>query len=178
MDCKACGAPLAQKARGRTSEYCSDRCRKRGQRAREATTQLRLEFEVSSDVTKLDEPAHETSSDVTKLEMEELTFYSRAMMRYQGPHDQARRAWLQAYGAAQNYPSFWFTLHHRYSGYHQAGVPKGEDGWTHFIERAVQYDIYCAFIAAYAPGQLKRYLEDARDRGEITLGDALLWKPQ
>ncbi|SRR6266496_1986512 len=50
MDCKACGAPLAQKARGRTSEYCSDRCRKAGQRNRERATQLELALET--DVTK------------------------------------------------------------------------------------------------------------------------------
>ncbi len=51
MDCKACGAPLTQKARGHTSEYCSDRCRKAGQRSRERAAQLPL-IAPESDVTK------------------------------------------------------------------------------------------------------------------------------
>ena len=50
MNCKACGAPLARSARGRTPEYCNDRCRKAGQRNRERATQLELALET--DVTK------------------------------------------------------------------------------------------------------------------------------
>ncbi len=42
-----------------------------------------------------------------------------------------------------------------------------------FTDRAVQCDIYCAFIAAHAPGQLKYHLEDAAARGEIPLVNAL-----
>jgi hypothetical protein len=151
MDGKVCGAPLGQSARGRTPEDCSDRCRKAGQRAREAATPLRLEFEAGSDIAKLDAQA---------LDPESLTYYSRKTLCYQGAHDQALRAWLRTFAQRQGYPSFWFTVHGSRSGYYQAGVSRGEEGWTRFIERAVQYDIYCAFIAAYAPGQLQRYLED------------------
>jgi hypothetical protein len=75
------------------------------------------------------------------------------------------------------YRDFWFTLHGQYSGYYQAGVPKTEEGWTNFLEKAVQYDVYCCFVAAYAPGQLERLLNDAAARGEIKLGSGLLWTP-
>src|SRR6266487_883585 len=54
MDCKACGTPLVQKTRGRTPEYCNDRCRKAGQRTRERATQL--ELTAQNDVTKSVEP--------------------------------------------------------------------------------------------------------------------------
>jgi transposase len=39
--------------------------------------------------------------------------------------------------------------------------------------------LYCAFIAAYAPGQLEHFLTDAAARGEITLGmdTSLTWTP-
>lgn len=103
------------------------------------------------------------------LDPASLASYSRETLRHLGPHDQARRAYLRTFGSGRGYQAFWFTLHGSRSGYYQAGVPAGEEGWTHFLERAVQYDIYCAFIAAYAPGQLEHFLTDAAERGEIKL---------
>jgi hypothetical protein len=104
------------------------------------------------------------------LDPAHLATYSRDSLRYLGPHDQARRAYLRTFGHVRGYQAFWFTLHGSRSGSYQAGIPAGEEGWTHFLERAVQFDIYCAFIAAYAPGQLEYFLTDAARRGEITLG--------
>src|SRR6266567_63143 len=113
------------------------------------------------------------------LDAASLTTYSRETLCFQGPHDQARRAWLRTFAQGRGYQAFWFTLHGSRSGYYQAGVPAGEEGWTHFLERAVQFDIYCAFIAAYAPGLLEQFLADAAARGEITLGmdTGLPWTP-
>lgn len=98
-----------------------------------------------------------------------LAIYSRESLRFKGPHDQARRAYLRDFARERGHQAFWFTIHGSRSGYYQAGVPAGEEGWTHFLEVAVQFDIYCAFIAAYAPGQLEQFLTDAAARGEIKL---------
>jgi hypothetical protein len=112
------------------------------------------------------------------LDPASLTYYSRDTLVYQGPHDQARRSWLAQWAQQRGYKNFWFIMHHKYSGYYQTGVPEGEEGWTHFLERAVQYDIYCCYIAAYAPGQLEHVLKDAEKRGEIkNLDDHLIWRP-
>ncbi len=56
---------------------------------------------------------------------------------------------------------------------------KHEDGWAGFLEKAVQYDIYCMFVAAFTPHvPLEHYLKDAQKRGEIKLdGMMLLWRP-
>ena len=175
MECKACGAPLARSARGHTSEYCNDRCRKRGPRVREAATQLSLEFEVSSDVTA---PVPEIQNDTSERDPATLTSYSRETLRHLGAHDQARRAWLREWARSRDYRASWFTVHGRYSGYYQTGIPAGEEGWTRFLERGGSYDVYCLFVAAFTPDiPLQCYLEDASARGEIKLGDDLLWKP-
>jgi len=60
---------------------------------REAATQLSLEFETSSDVTKLDEQA---------LDPESLTSYSRETLQNLGAHDQARRAWLRDWARSRS----------------------------------------------------------------------------
>jgi hypothetical protein len=109
----------------------------------------------------------------------DLITYSRDNLKYQGPHDQARRAQLRQWAEQHGYKPFWFTRHAKYGGYSsRAGVPGGKEGWTHFLEKAVQYDVYCCYIAAYAPEPLKYYLEDAAKRGEIQIfHDHLLWRP-
>ena len=105
----------------------------------------------------------------------EWTVYSRDLQE----HDAQRRAWLREWAQTRDWPASWFTLYGKYSGYYQSGVVPGEDGWTGFLEKAVYYDIYCMFIAAFTPGvPLETYLKDAQKRGEIKLdGMMLLWRP-
>jgi hypothetical protein len=121
----------------------------------------------------------ESHTENQALEPASLTTYSRETLRFQGPHDQARRAYLRAFAQERGYQAFWFTIHGSRSGYYQAGIPAGEEGWTHFLERAMQFDIFCAFIATYAPGKLEQFLTDAAARGEIRLGMdmGLTWTP-
>lgn len=171
--CKCgCGREVATPATGRPGEYSSASCRKRAQRQRERAMQLEL---LPDDVTKPDEDTSTVMPDVTKLPEEtseveqdgtlDLLTYSRESLRYQGPHDQARRAWLRTFAEQGGYRDFWFTMHGQYSGYYQTKVLS----WTRFLEGAVQYEIYCCYVAAVAPGQLERRLTDAAKRGEIKL---------
>ncbi len=111
-----------------------------------------------------------------QLSQADLTHYSKGTLLYQGPHDQVRRAWLHLYGEQKGYPEFWFTIYGTKSGPYKAGIAKGEEGWTHFLNKAVQFDVYCCFVAAYAPGQIEELLKDAEQRGEIKLTDTLVWK--
>lgn len=113
------------------------------------------------------------------LDLASLAIYSRETLRFKGPHDQARRGYLRTFARERGHQALWFTIHGSRSGYYQAGVPAGEEGWAHFLERAVQFDIYCAFIAAYAPGHLEQFLTDAAARGEIKLESdmSLTWTP-
>jgi hypothetical protein len=105
---------------------------------------------------------------LTAFALEDLTCYSRASLKYRGEHDQARRAWLALWAQEQGHPERRFTLHGKHSGYYKAAVPQGEDGWKHFLERAVQFDIYCAFVSVFTPQiTLEHYLTDAAARGEI-----------
>lgn len=138
-----------------------------------------LEDQVEAEPVPAPKALPEIHAEDQALDPAHLAIYSRETLRFQGPHDQARRAYLRTFGRERGYQAFWFTLHGSRSGYYQAGVPAGEEGWTHFLERAVQFDIYCAFIAAYAPGQLEHFLEDAAARGEIKLGMdmGLTWTP-
>ena len=128
--------------------------------------------EVAPDVTKLPEEAKPVEQDGTLVSTEpetlDLLTYNRESLRYQGPHDQARRAWLREWAQAHNWPRSWFTMHGKYSGYYKTCVLPGGEGWTGFLEKAVQYDIYCMFVAAFTPGiPLEHYLQDASQRGEI-----------
>jgi len=124
-------------------------------------------------------PASEIQNDASELDPATLTSYSRETLRHLGAHDQARRAWLRDWAQSRGYRASWFTVHGRYSGYYQTGIPAGEEGWTRFLERGGSYDVYCLFVAALTPDiPLQRYLEDASARGEIKLGDDLLWKPR
>ncbi len=115
-----------------------------------------------------------------RLDPASLTYYSRATLKRQGPHDQGRRDFLRAYSKERNYQAFSYIVHRRtYWGecaYDGHRTPEGEEEWTRFLSQATQYDIYCVFIAAYAPGQLAHYLEDAARRGEIKLEDNLIWR--
>ena len=142
---------------------------------REASLHDQVEAEPAPEPKALTE----THAEDQALVPASLAIYSRETLRFQGPHDLARRDYLRTFGRERGYQAFWFTLHGSRSGYYQAGVPAGEEGWTHFLERAVQFDMYCAFIAAYAPGQLEHFLEDAAARGEIKLGMdmGLTWTP-
>jgi len=129
---------------------------------------------VTPDVTKLSEETSEGEQDgmlvSTEPEALDLLTYNRESLRYQGPHDQARRAWLREWAQAHNWPRSWFTMHGKYSGYYKTCVLPGGEGWTGFLEKAVQYDIYCMFVAAFTPGiPLEHYLQDALARGEIKL---------
>jgi hypothetical protein len=126
-----------------------------------------------------DEQEAEPTQPEPQLEQEtlnpaNLTTYARDTLTSQGPHDQARRAWLRSFAQERGYKDFWFTIYGQRSGNYQAGVPAGEEGWTHFLEKAVQYDVYCCFIAAYTPGQLEHLLKDAAARGEIKLDSMVL----
>ncbi len=166
--CKCgCGREVATSATGRPEEYSSAGCRKRAQRQRERAVQL----ELIPDVTKLPEETWEGEQDGTLVSTEpdtlDLLTYNRESLRYQGPHDQARRARLRTFAEQGGYRDFWFTMHGHYSGYYQTKVLPGEEAWTRFIEGAVQYDIYCCYVAAVAPGRLERLLTDAATRGEI-----------
>jgi hypothetical protein len=122
--------------------------------------------------------APEIHNDELQDQALDLITYSRASMKYQGPYDQARRASLKRWAEQHGYKSFWYRCG-KYSRHHQGGVPAGIEGWTSFLEKAVQYDIYCCYIAAYAPQPLDYYLEDAIRRGEITnlYDDSLVWRP-
>jgi hypothetical protein len=108
----------------------------------------------------------------------DLATYSRDNLKHQGPHDQARRSWLREWAEKRGYEGFHFTLHGKYSGYYQTGIAKGKEDWTNFLEKAVQYDVYCCYIAALKQHPLQDYLEDAERRGEIRfLNDTLVWRP-
>jgi hypothetical protein len=110
-------------------------------------------------------------------DLDSLGVYTRETLKHQGPHDQARRAWLKRWAQGRGYATFWFTVHDKYSGYHQTSIPAGPENWANFLERAVQFDVYCCFVAALGRNDLKYYLEDAEKRGQIRLDYmSLVWK--
>lgn len=133
-----------------------------------------FESEASVPPVLLTEPVAEQSQEDQTLD---LTTYSRDNLKHQGPHDQARRSWLSQWAEQRGHTAFWFMMYHKYDGYTKHGIQAG--GWTGFLERAVQYDIYCCFVAAFTPDvPLEHYLEDAAKRGEIKLDAmALVWRP-
>jgi hypothetical protein len=109
----------------------------------------------------------------------DLFIYSRETMKFHGPHDDARRAKLREWAKQYGYKRFGYTSHERYDGYYQHIVPESEECWQNFLNRGVQFDIYCCYIEAVAPHPLSFYLEDAVTRGELPsweLDDKLLWK--
>lgn len=123
-------------------------------------------------------PAPKIESEETAQPLD-LTTYSHDTMIYQGPHDQARRAWLLEWGTRRTQArpgQFWFTMWGKYSGYYQVGTGKTPEGWKDFLEKVPQFDVYCCFVAAKGEHPLEYYLEDAARRGEIKL-DNLVWKP-
>jgi DNA-directed RNA polymerase subunit RPC12/RpoP len=123
-------------------------------------------------------PAIYEQNPAPQLHPLDLERYTRESLKYQGPHDQARRYWLARWAKQREYKALWFTTHYKYDGYTKHGIPEGIEGWTGFLEKAEQYSVYCAFIAAYTPLPLQHYLEDAQQRGEIKpLTDNLVWKP-
>lgn len=140
------------------------------------------------DMASLEESIHqlaeEKSIEVSRdqplaISQEDLFKFSNATLQFKGPHDAIRREALAKHAEGLKYQQFYFKSHGRHDGFTDHCVDSGEQNWNDFLAKAPQFTLYCAYIRAFAPFPLARYLEEAVQRGDMKacdLNDALTWR--